>query len=179
MMTQLSHRNNRGAFRFLSRMLSLLAVWLLYCHPGQAQKAVSYVHDPFGEQGCVVIMVPAISGQMACLVVSVQSESLSFGDEVMLEMEAMDGERTALEGLSLGRLLKLGLTPASGIIHPEGMERQTAQFYLDGASIRFLEKGVRSIRLDTRPAAHEKTFKKDKIGKKLFKAFRSLGVILQ
>lgn len=151
---------------------------LLVCLTSSGQKAVSYVHDPFSDEGCIVIMAPALSEDKACLVVSVQSEQLALPDQVRLEMESMDGQQMVLEGMSLGQISRLGRAPASGIMHPEGMENNAAQFDMDGAAIRFLEKGIRRVRLSTQPTVHEKAFKKDKIGKKLFKAFRSLGIVL-
>ena len=178
--TRFWHAGTIGAVHPLGlRNACLLVLGLLFCLCARGQKAVSYVHDPFGEQRCIVIMAPALSMETACLVVSIQSEQISFSDQVHMELESLDGQLMVLEGMSLAHLMRLGQTPASGIILPEGMERQTAQFTMDGKAIRFLEKGISRVRLNTQPSLHEKTFKKDKIGKKLFKAFRSLGVILQ
>ena len=57
------------------------------------------------------------------------------------------------------------------MIYPETEISSTAQFKISPQQFELLKKGVAKIRLSTIPIEHERTFTKDKIGKKLYQFF--------
>lgn len=50
--------------------------------------------------------------------------------------------------------------------------KSTAQFSITPEQFEILKEGVAKIRLSMTPMNHERTFKKDKIGKKLYEFFQ-------
>ena len=87
----------------------------------------------------------------------------NFSDEV-LKLEGMhigDGSETA--GIVAGNMV-LPVTELS----------TTAQFPITPEQMEFLCNGVAKIRITAIPMNHERTFKKDKIGKKLYMYLKEL-----
>ncbi len=53
---------------------------------------------------------------------------------------------------------------------------KTAQFPITPQQMEILSKGIAKIRITAIPMNHERTFNKDKIGKKLYKYLKGLTV---
>jgi len=60
---------------------------------------------------------------------------------------------------------------SGNIVIPVTSINSTAQFRICPEQFDFFQKGVSKIRLSTIPIEHERTFTKDKIGKKLYHFF--------
>ena len=74
-----------------------------------------------------------------------------------------------------GELLDNGTTSiglvSGNMVIPATMIISTAQFKVSSEQFELLKEGIVKIRLSTTPIEHERVFKKDKIGKKLYQFF--------
>ena len=60
---------------------------------------------------------------------------------------------------------------SGNIVLPVSSIKSTAQFKVTPEQFESLKDGIIKVRLSTIPIEHEREFKKDKIGKKLYKFF--------
>ena len=84
----------------------------------------------------------------------------TFNDEVLTFNGVAIGNGSESAGIVSGNLV----IPITSII-------STAQFQVTPEQFEKIKIGVSKIRLSMTPMNHERTFKKDKIGKKLYKFF--------
>jgi len=79
-------------------------------------------------------------------------------------LKTFDGEIIKLHGTAIN-------VDSQSTNHTSGNMNSTAQFIATPAQLESLKKGISKIRLSTSPIEHEREFKKDKIGKKLYQLF--------
>lgn len=84
----------------------------------------------------------------------------TFNDEVITLSGDFQGNGSESIGLVAGNLV----IPFTDII-------STAQFKVTPSQFEEIKNGVSKVRLSMTPMNHERTFKKDKIGKKLYELF--------
>ena len=60
---------------------------------------------------------------------------------------------------------------AGNVVIPISLINSAAQFVVTPQQFELLKSGVKKIRLSTTPIEHERTFKKDRIGKKLYEFY--------
>ena len=80
-----------------------------------------------------------------------------------------------LEGKHINDGSETGGIVSGNIVIPVTEISTTAQFKITDEQIEKLQDGVAKIRITAIPMNHERTFKKDKIGKKLYKYFNELA----
>ncbi len=78
-----------------------------------------------------------------------------------ISFQNFEGERLVLNGISLGNT-----TPV--IVSDNTTNYVAAQFRVAPEQIDFFRSGIRSVQITTIPIVHEVTFKKDRIGRKLY-----------
>ena len=89
----------------------------------------------------------------------------NFNDEVL-----------KLEGNHIGDGSETGGIVAGNMVLPVTELSTTAQFPITPQQMEILSKGIAKIRITAIPMNHERTFNKDKIGKKLYKYLKGLTV---
>ena len=105
------------------------------------------------------------------IIVAVRSEKLCFMKDPVMLLKTFDGEVLTLHGSHLGEGTEsLGMVLGNMVL-PLTEITSTAQFDVTPEQLEKLGKGVSKVRLSTVPKKHEKTFRKDKIGKKLYLSF--------
>ncbi|MDE6001962.1 MAG: hypothetical protein K2G76_00475, partial [Prevotella sp.] len=57
------------------------------------------------------------------------------------------------------------------VIQPETYVYSTAQFRITPEQFELIKNGIAKVRLSTIPVEHERTFRKDKIGRKLYQFY--------
>ena len=135
---------------------------LLVC--GSYAQTVSYSYKPLAEEGCCVDYSIAKQDSVYSIIVKVTSNSSLFLKEATMLLKTFDGEIIKFHGTAIN-IDSQSTNLASGNIN------STAQFIATPAQLELLKKGISKVRLSTSPIEHEREFKKDKIGKKLYQLF--------
>lgn len=86
-------------------------------------------------------------------------------------LKTFDGDVIKLDGSQIGNGSESAGIVSGNIFLPITEISSTAQFKISPQQFELLKKGVAKIRLSTIPIEHERTFAKDKIGKKLYQFF--------
>ncbi len=108
------------------------------------------------------------------LTLILKSEKLKMSDSPKLLIRFMDDSTISLEGKSLGTSNKTdGGVVISGIILSSDYYISEAKFPISKEQMNHFKVGVKKLRLNTSPKYHEKEWKQDKIGKKLYDAYMS------
>lgn len=134
----------------------------------------SYTYKPLASEGCNINFTALRQNGKAYLTISVRSdEGLCFVDSPMVMIRTADKEVIKITGKNIGvrEENSSSVVIANRIMHFGGRAGM-AMFEMSEEQIKHLETGVVKIRLSTLPFVHEREFRKDKIGKKLFKAFQ-------
>lgn len=105
------------------------------------------------------------------IIATVNSDRLNFLKESTMLLKTFDGEVIKLYGSQIGSGSETVGVVSGNIVIPVTEISSTAQFKISPQQFELLKKGVAKIRLSTIPIEHERTFAKDKIGKKLYQFF--------
>lgn len=140
----------------------------------QAQ-SVAYTYRPFAAEGCSVWYTPSIVNDTAYIVVSVQSDRLVFTDNPTMLVRFFGSDQVMqLSGIKMNTTTKHGGIVVSNVIVPTTDFQAMAMFMVTEEQMAMFEKGVEKIRFTTVPIAHERTFKKDKIGGKIYQNYKEV-----
>lgn len=108
------------------------------------------------------------------IVATVKSDRMRFLKEANMLIKTSDGEVIKLIGTNIGDGSESVGINCGNIIIPYTYIISTAQFAIAEEQLQKLQQGVIKIRITTMPMYHEREFKKDKIGKKLYKYYKEL-----
>ncbi len=136
----------------------------------QAQ-TVGYTYKVFAAEGCNMKYSVAKQGTEYSIVATVSSDRMTFLNEPTMKIKTFTGEYLELKGKVIGdRSQSAGLI-SGNIVIPVTEITSTAQFKITPQQLEVLNEGVAKIRLSMTPMNHERTFQKDKIGKKLYQFY--------
>lgn len=136
----------------------------------QAQ-TVGYTYKAFAAEGCNMKYSVAKQGTEYSIVATVRSDRMTFLNEPTMKIKTFIGEYLELKGKVIGdRSQSAGLI-SGNIVIPVTEITSTAQFKITPQQLEVLNEGVAKIRLSMTPMNHERTFQKDKIGKKLYQFY--------
>ncbi len=136
-----------------------------------ASQTVGYTYKAFADEGCNVKY--SVTKQDTCyyIIVTVRSDRMKFLKEPTMMLKTFDNDVLKLKGSSLGDGSETGGVVIGNIITPITEINSTAQFQVAPEQFELIRKGISKVRLTTIPMDHERTFKSDKIGAKLYKFF--------
>ena len=129
-------------------MKTLKIILLLFCIIlGLNAKAqtVGYTYKALAAEGCNMKYSVAKQDTIYSIVATVRSDRMNFLTEPTMKIRTFRGKYLELSS--------------------------TAQFRITPQQFEILNEGVAKIRLSMTPMNHERTFKKDKIGKKLYQFY--------
>ena len=136
----------------------------------QAQ-TVGYTYKALAAEGCYMTYSVAKQGTEYSIVATVSSDRMTFLNEPTMKIKTFTGECLELKGKVIGdRSQSAGLI-SGNIVIPVTEITSTAQFKITPQQLEVLNEGVAKIRLSMTPMNHERTFQKDKIGKKLYQFY--------
>ena len=127
-------------------------------------QTVSYIYKPLAEEGCCVDYSITKQDSTYSFIVKITSHSSFFLKEATMWLKTFDGDIIKLHGGAIN-LNYLSANPDSNNVS------SIAQFCTTPAQLELLKKGIAKVRLSTAPIEHEREFKKDKIGNKLYQLF--------
>ena len=105
------------------------------------------------------------------IIATVRSDRMNFLNEPTMKVRTFKGKYLELKGDVIGSgSQSMGIVSGNMVI-PITEISSTAQFRITPQQFEILNEGVAKIRLSMTPMNHERTFKKDKIGKKLYQFY--------
>lgn len=149
----------------MKKFLVLLIFALASC---SAPKMVGYSHKPLSTEGCGVSLYAMKKGDERFIVAQLTSDRFVFADSPLLKIRTFDGNVMVLNGVALASRTEHGAVISGSVIVPYTSLNAMAQFKIEDTQIEELTKGIQKIQLSTLPIVHEKKFRRDKIGKKLY-----------
>ena len=88
-----------------------------------------------------------------------------------MKMRTFNDEVITLSGVVIGNGSQSAGIVSGNIVIPVTEISSTVQFKVTPDQFESIKSGIAKIRLDMTPMNHERTFKKDKIGKKLYQFY--------
>ena len=156
----------------MKNLKHILTVLLLFIVVMQTKaQTVSYTYKALAAEGCGVEYSVARQDTAYYIIVTVRSDRLKFLEESIMLLKTSDGEILKLYGKLLDHGTQSTGIVAGNVVLPVTKIHSTAQFRITPEQFELLNNGILKIRLSTIPIEHERTFKKDKIGKKLYQFF--------
>ena len=134
-------------------------------------QTVGYTYRPLAAEGCNMKYSVVKQDTAYYIIATVKSDRLNFLKESTMLLKTFDGEVIKLYGSQIGSGSETAGIVSGNIVLPVTEISSTAQFKIRPQQFELLKKGVAKIRLSTIPIEHERTFAKDKIGKKLYQFF--------
>lgn len=134
-------------------------------------QTVGYTYRPLAAEGCNMKYSVVKQDTAYYIIATVKSDRLNFLKESTMLLKTFDGEVIKLYGSHIDSGSETAGIVSGNIVLPVTEISSTAQFKISPQQFELLKKGVAKIRLSTIPIGHERTFAKDKIGKKLYQFF--------
>lgn len=131
---------------------------------------VSYGDLSFGSYNMKINLITENDSIFLYVIYSDEKRTLSDNPKLLLRL--MDDTVLSLEGKNLGSHNKSdGGVVISNIYIASNHTVSEAKFPVSAEQIMQFKKGIKKLRLNTSPKYHEREWRKDKIGKKLFNAY--------
>lgn len=150
--------------------LLLLAFFMLITLLTNAQ-IVGYTYKALAAEGCNIEYSVSKQGDKYSIVATVRSDRMVFLSNPTMKVRTFNDTILELPGVVIGGSESAGIVRRGNIVIPVTEIKSTAQFTITPEQFEVLKEGVAKIRLSMTPMNHERTFKKDKIGKKLYQFF--------
>ena len=149
----------------------ILSIVLTMCSVNINAQTVGYTYRPLAAEGCNMKYSVVKQDTAYYIIATVKSDRLNFLKESTMLLKTFDGEVIKRYGSQIGSGSETAGIVSGNIVFPVTEISSTAQFKISPQQFELLKKGVAKIRLSTIPIEHERTFAKDKIGKKLYQFF--------
>lgn len=139
--------------------------------PNVSAQTVSYTYKALAAEGCNMKYSVAKLDTSFYIIATVRSDRMRFLNEPTMKIRTFNDEVITLSGVLLGNGSESAGIVSGNIVIPITEINSTAQFKVTPAQFEEIKNGVSKVRLSMTPMNHERTFKKDKIGKKLYQFF--------
>lgn len=153
-------------------MKKLLLLFFIAISLNTAAQTVGYSYRPLAAEGCNIKYSVTKQDTTYYIIVTVRSDRLKFLKESTFLIKNFDGEVVKLQGDLIGNGSESAGIMVGNMMLPVTEIISTAQFKISPEQFELIKNGIAKVRLSTIPNEHERTFKKDKIGKKLYQFFR-------
>ena len=134
-------------------------------------QTVGYTYKPLAAEGCTMRYSISKQDTLYYIIATVKSDRLKFLKESTMMIRTFNGEVIKLEGALIDNDTQSVGVMSGNIMIPIAEISSTAQFIVTPIQLESLKVGVAKVRLSTIPITHERSFKKDKIGKKLYELY--------
>lgn len=149
----------------------LIVSFMLFVGYVSYAQTVGYTYKPLAAEGCSMKYSVAKQDSSYYIIATVKSDRLNFLKESTMLLKTFDGEVIKLYGSCIGNGSESAGIVSGNIVIPVTVISSTAQFKISPEQVELFKKGISKVRLSTIPIEHERTFSKDKIGKKLYQFF--------
>lgn len=137
-------------------------------------QTVGYTYKALAAEGCNMKYSVAKQDTMYSIVATVRSDRMNFLSEPTMKIRTFSGKYLELKGTVIGNGSQSAGIISGNVVIPVTEISSTAQFWITPQQFEILNEGVAKIRLSMTPMNHERTFKKDKIGKKLYQFYQQV-----
>lgn len=161
-------------YRIEMKRIIVLFISMVICLCVYAE-SISYSYKIFSEAGCSVKYQAKKQGETTYLLVTVKSDNLTMSATPELKIRTANDDVITIEGQSAGGTSESALIPVGGILMPISENKVQALFPVEDEQIELLKNGVSKIRITLLPVNHERPFKNDKFGKKLYRMLKSVS----
>lgn len=144
---------------------------LLFISYQSKAQTVGYTYKALAAEGCNMKYSVAKQDTIYSIVATVRSDRMNFLSEPTMKVRTFTGKYLELQGTVIGNGSQSAGVISGNIVIPVTEVSSTAQFRITPQQFEILNEGVAKIRLSMTPMNHERTFKKDKIGRKLYQFF--------
>lgn len=134
-------------------------------------QTVGYTYKPLASEGCNVKYSVSKQDTTYYIIVTVKSDRLIFLNKSTMLFKTFEGNVIELKGELMSNGSESAGIVSGNVVIPITEISSTAQFTATPFQFEQLKNGISKVRLSTTPIEHERTFKKDKIGKKLYQFF--------
>lgn len=150
--------------------LILLIIIILTIGSINAQK-VRYNYKSLKKEGATVEFSVSKQDTTFYLFTTLHTWELIFPQDPIMLLKTFNNDIIKLKGKSINNTSQSSGFIAGSVVIPITELISIVQFPITPQQFELLKMGISKIRLNTIPTEHEKTFKKDKIGKKLYKLY--------
>lgn len=154
-------------------MKKLLLILFLTLGLETIAQTVGYTYRPLTAEGCNMKYSVAKQDTAFYIIVTVRSERLKFLKESTFLIKTFDGEIIRLQGDLIDSGSESAGVLVGNMMLPVTEINSTAQFRISQNQFELIKNGIAKVRLSTIPIEHERRFRKDKIGKKLYKLYQN------
>lgn len=151
---------------------NILLMLCLYWGLTVNAQTIGYTYKALAAEGCNMKYSVAKQDTMYSIVATVRSDKMSFLSEPTMKIRTFSGKYLELKGTVIGNGSQSAGIISGNVVIPVTEISSTAQFRITPQQFEILNEGVAKIRLSMTPMNHERTFKKDKIGKKLYLSYQ-------
>ena len=155
----------KDIFRYI-----LVLMFLIVGNSINAQ-TVAYTYKTLAAEGCYIKYSVAKQDSSYYIIATVRSDRMNFLSQPTMKMRTFNDDVLEFKGVVIGNGSESTGIVSGNMVIPVTETSSTAQFKVDPSDFEKINDGVAKIRLSMTPMNHERTFKKDKIGKKLYQFF--------
>lgn len=153
--------------------IKVIAYLILFIISYQSKaQTISYTYKALAAEGCNVKYSVSKQDTVYSIVATVHSDRMNFLNEPTMKIRTFTGKCFELKGTVIGNGSQSTGIICGNIIIPATEISSTAQFRITPQQFEILNEGMAKIRISMTPMNHERTFKKDKIGKKLYQLYQ-------
>lgn len=151
--------------------LIIVASILFTCISSSLAQTVGYTYKALSAEGCYMKYSVIKQDSAYYIIATVRSDRMKFLNNPTMKIRTFNNDLITLKGKVIGNDSESAGIVSGNIVIPVTEISSTAQFDITPAQFEQLNNGVAKVRLSMSPQNHERTFKKDKIGKKLYKFY--------
>ena len=134
-------------------------------------QTVGYTYKALAAEGCNMKYSVSKQDSSYYIIATVRSDRMTFLSEPTMKVRTFNDEVITLKGVAIGNGSQSAGIVSGNIVIPVTEISSTAQFKVTPEQFERIKSGIAKVRLDMTPMNHERTFKKDKIGKKLYQFY--------
>lgn len=131
-------------------------------------QVIGYTYKPLAPEGCSMEYTVAISDEQCYIIATISSDRMQFLSDPTMLIRTYNGEVLSLPGELLDNRSESAGIVYGFMVLPVTSVYSRAQFSITPEQMEMLKSGVMKVRLSTTPYEHEREFKKDKIGARLY-----------
>lgn len=148
----------------------IATILLTFTVPSKAQ-TVGYTYKALAAEGCNMKYSVVKQDTTYYIIATVRSDRMNFLNESTMKIRTFNDDVITLKGKVIGSGSQSAGIVSGNIVIPVTEISSTAQFAITPEEFEMLNSGISKVRLSMTPMDHERTFKKDKIGKKLYQFY--------
>lgn len=149
----------------------LMIIILLLVSSNLSAQTVGYTYKALAADGCNMKYSVSKQDSTYYIIATVRSDRMIFLSEPTMKVRTFNNEVITLAGVAIGNGSRSIGYMTGNVMIPISEISSTAQFKVTPEQFESIKNGIAKIRLDMSPMNHERTFKKDKIGKKLYQFY--------